>query len=313
MVLAAGGDTKLMRCGGEDEIAVARRAAEQLGLETTMAAIAVLDQTLTRMRQSTHVRTLVEIALVRICRLEDLESLSTLIADLKNGTAPAAPKKNVDGVTSPAQSVPAPTPKPVAEKPERSARPSAVAHDVGATNDVVRAAPQATPDTSTSPTAAAPSSVAADVATEASTSEQDISSPAVSIETATADAAWKKVVAQLHDEGNLLASHAECSEKVTVDDAGCLVVSFTEQAAFHRSACERPDAKAKLEQSVRAIVGSAVRLRFDTAEGVPTPVMPKETKPSPREQQKAIAEHPMIKRAEELFAAEIVGPPRKAR
>src|SRR5690606_8090066 len=61
----------------------------QLGLETILAVVQILDQTLSRLRQSTHVRTLVEIALVRICRLEDLDQLSQLVAQLQGGSGPA--------------------------------------------------------------------------------------------------------------------------------------------------------------------------------------------------------------------------------
>ena len=46
----------------------------------------ILDQTLVRLRQSTHVRTLVEVALVRLCKLEDLDALPGLVAQLRDGT-----------------------------------------------------------------------------------------------------------------------------------------------------------------------------------------------------------------------------------
>ena len=53
----------------------AQEFGEQLGLETLLAMAQILDQTLGRLRQSTHVRTLVEVALVRLCKLEDLDAL----------------------------------------------------------------------------------------------------------------------------------------------------------------------------------------------------------------------------------------------
>jgi DNA polymerase III subunit gamma/tau len=55
-------------------------------LETLLAAVQILDQTLARMRQTTQVRTLVEMALVRICHLERLDDLSALIANFQQGT-----------------------------------------------------------------------------------------------------------------------------------------------------------------------------------------------------------------------------------
>jgi DNA polymerase III subunit gamma/tau len=57
----------------------------QFGLETLLAAVQILDQALARMRQTTQVRTLVEMALVRICHLESLDDLSALIASVQQG------------------------------------------------------------------------------------------------------------------------------------------------------------------------------------------------------------------------------------
>ena len=45
----------------------------------------ILDQTLSRMKYSTQARILAELALVRICNLEDLEELSGLIVQLQTG------------------------------------------------------------------------------------------------------------------------------------------------------------------------------------------------------------------------------------
>ena len=69
-------------------------AGQRLGTETTLAVIQILDEAITKMRLSTHTRTLLEIALVRICQLESLDELADLVAQLKFGAIrpPAAPK-----------------------------------------------------------------------------------------------------------------------------------------------------------------------------------------------------------------------------
>jgi DNA polymerase-3 subunit gamma/tau len=279
-----------MRYGGAEEFAITSRASAELGLETTLAAIGILDQTLTRMRQSTHVRTLVEIALVRICRLENLDALSGLIADLKSGAAPAGANPT-RGQHRPAA--------PAASKKNIDAAPLRVK---------VSANPAAATPTSA---AIAPLALETAVAVQeqaASRSEE----PAINLEADTASEAWRRVVARLHDDDNLLASHAERSAAVSVDDAGCLVVSFTPQTSFDRSRCEKPDARQQLETCASQIVGRPVRLRFDTAQASPTPIQAAK-QPTPREQQQAIADHPLVRRAGELFAAEVVGPPRRAK
>ncbi len=67
--------------GGEQVVA----AAQQLGLDSLLAAMQILDQTLSRMRYSTQGRILAELALVRISHLEDLDDLSAVIAQLQAG------------------------------------------------------------------------------------------------------------------------------------------------------------------------------------------------------------------------------------
>ena len=60
-------------------------AGRRLGLQTILAVMQILDQTLSRMKYSTQARILAELALVRICNLEDLEELSSLIVQLQTG------------------------------------------------------------------------------------------------------------------------------------------------------------------------------------------------------------------------------------
>ena len=69
-------------------------AGKQLGLETTLAVVQILDHSITRMRHCTYTRTLLEIALVRICQLECLDDLADVVAQIRSGTAPALPKQS---------------------------------------------------------------------------------------------------------------------------------------------------------------------------------------------------------------------------
>ena len=68
------------------ELPQLQAAADALGLETLLAILQILDQAVTRMRQSTHVRTLAEVALVRICKLEELDQLPQLVAQVRDQT-----------------------------------------------------------------------------------------------------------------------------------------------------------------------------------------------------------------------------------
>jgi DNA polymerase III subunit gamma/tau len=55
----------------------------QLGLANVLAIAQILDHTSARMRVSVHGRTLVEMAIVRICQLGELDELANLIAELR--------------------------------------------------------------------------------------------------------------------------------------------------------------------------------------------------------------------------------------
>jgi DNA polymerase-3 subunit gamma/tau len=91
-----------------------KTAAEQMGLETILAVVQIFDQAVVRMRQSTHGRVLLEMAVVRACRLENLDELSSLIAQVRDG-ASAGPAP-----TRPTQRTPA-APPPAAAPEKKSA------------------------------------------------------------------------------------------------------------------------------------------------------------------------------------------------
>ena len=86
--VGCGSDVLLYASPGGHEQIVA--AGNSLGLQTILAAMQILEQTLSRLRQSTQARILAELALVRICALEDLDELSTLVAQV-GSTAPLPP------------------------------------------------------------------------------------------------------------------------------------------------------------------------------------------------------------------------------
>ena len=60
-------------------------AGNRWGLDTLLAVMQILDQTLSRMRYSTQGRILAELALVRISHLEDLGELSEILAYFQSG------------------------------------------------------------------------------------------------------------------------------------------------------------------------------------------------------------------------------------
>ena len=103
----------------------------ELGLQTLLAIGQILDQSIVRMRQSTHTRTLLEIALVRVCQLEDLDQLPALLAQVRDGTlatvSAAAPRANLSAAKPISAPPPASTaiPAPEVQKKTPGAGPAA--------------------------------------------------------------------------------------------------------------------------------------------------------------------------------------------
>src|SRR4051812_6272926 len=90
MIMAAGcpADQMLYALPSQaDEVA---EIGQRLGTATVLAIGQILDQTAARLRVSMHARTLVEMAIVRICQLGELDELAAMLAELR-GTESAKP------------------------------------------------------------------------------------------------------------------------------------------------------------------------------------------------------------------------------
>ena len=85
MASTVGCDPNLLLFHSPSDAEQLKAYGQQWGIETLLAAIQILDQTVTRMRHSMHGRVLLEIALVRIANLEDLDLLSNIAAQVSAG------------------------------------------------------------------------------------------------------------------------------------------------------------------------------------------------------------------------------------
>jgi DNA polymerase-3 subunit gamma/tau len=89
MAAQVGCDADLMLHSAQSDYAGLRESGQQMGLQTILAVVQIIDQAVTRMRQSTHVRTLLEIALVQIASLDELDDLAVVIQQLQAGNLSA--------------------------------------------------------------------------------------------------------------------------------------------------------------------------------------------------------------------------------
>jgi len=244
-----------------------RDVAAQLGVQTLLAIAQILDQTAARMRVSTHTRTLAEMALVRLCNLDNLDELASLIGELKGGapTSAAPPvKKNL--VARP----PAPAPTPQVSPTQPTSVPSP--------------ATSAAPAESTPPAAVA---TAPAVAAPAPVSRLTLEN---------VEQVWKQVQESL---SGMIADHAAEADEVSVDNTGRLVLSFSK--SFHRDICEKPNNRSRLEAALQSVCGQTLPIVFSThtrTDAAQPGVTPRQSR---RQQQAEVAAQPFVSKAMELF------------
>jgi DNA polymerase-3 subunit gamma/tau len=90
LVAAIGGADELLLQAAPQQHAALAEAGRTAGVQTLLATLQILDHALVRMRQSTQIRALLEMALVRICHLESLDELPALLEAVRQGGAGAA-------------------------------------------------------------------------------------------------------------------------------------------------------------------------------------------------------------------------------
>ena len=239
-----------------------REIAQQLGVQTLLAIVQVLDQAAARMRVSTHTRTLAEMAVVRICSLENLDELASLIEQLRDGTLePSVPAVKKNSPASP----------PISRT----------------VNSVSVAAPVIPAPAEESNEVAA--------ATNGRHAEPVLNAPTIELTAENVEEVWKQALGALT---GIVAENASHVDEVTVDAGGRLQVMFS--ASFYRDACERPGNRSRLEAALQEVCGQRVPLVFQARQRVDAPVAVASA-PSRRQQQADVAAQPFVKKALELF------------
>ena len=266
------------------------RLGDTLGLETLLAAAQILDQALVRMKQSTQTRTLVEMALVRIARLEQLQALPALIAQLQSGVP---------------LSVPQIAPRPAFVPTASSAPVPSFSQPMGTP---VNQSPAPLPATST------PS--ADDQKKTADVAEPDISRDISPPEEPANDIPWTNAVAQqIWSQGveaiqDMTADYARKAVAIAISGPNRLVASFRKAYSHFKDQLERPERRQKLEQTLADVAGRPIRVEFDLLPDEPHSAAPV-AKPQPtaarrRQRIKELERNLLVQQAIAVFDAEII-------
>jgi DNA polymerase III subunit gamma/tau len=279
--------------GQQEEISA---VAARMGVQTLLAMVQILDQTAARMRVSNHTRILAEMAIVRLCHLDDLDALAELIEQINR--SPDAPIAAVSGPAATESGHDRPPRS--AAPPDRQSRASSTRPE---SSPVVH---QAEPPVRSNSRVSEP---APDAGAETTPSGESISA-----EIAQSDPIPSKACVQLTEEGadrlwqqaielaaGMVADYGALADRVNIGDKGQLVVSFPERYQSGREFCERPANRSRLERALEQIAGGPVAFTLQTHVEQADTVKPSAPPPTRREKQAEIVKQPYVQRALELF------------
>ncbi|HEY4308592.1 MAG TPA: DNA polymerase III subunit gamma/tau [Pirellulales bacterium] len=285
MVAAVGGSSEILLQTDPTSQRLAIEQAEQLGLQTVMAAMQILDHTIARLRYSTQGRVLTELALVRICQLADLEELSTLVEQVRSGAGVVEiSARSTERVTLPRAELSRP------EAP-RVALPSAADASLKKNDEPVLADEESESTSS----ALAP-------AVKTSTAQTAQTSPAaVPLQPADAIRLWQQTLARLQ---GMTADYASSADRVAISAPNSLVVTFAKKYNLAKAFCEKPEQAEKIERALTEVAGRMVRVTFELDQDAGPEAATAAPRPTQgRDRVREVAKHPMVTRAMELFDA----------
>ena len=311
-------ENTLLSCSPSDMEGL-QTLADQLGLETILSCVQVVDQALVRMQSSLHARTLLEVAAVRVCNLEHLDTVGDLVKQLASvdgavttkrpaaGASVKAPlKKNELAEPTPrpvvAQTAPAPTPptpaSPVSDPAPSASSASLVAAGASAATTQMAekqpaAAPSVAPVASTEPAVEKNDSVV-------TTTTQPASLPSAG--TQEIEKNWKQALSALDAEGDLTADMASQYERLDWKSPECLVVTMSD--SYNSDLCSKQDRREKLESALATAAGRSIRLDFVASASAKTQAVrgPRMTR---NQQIRELQQHAYVRQTMDLFDAEV--------
>lgn len=341
MAVAVGGGADLLKLANPVSHGKLKEMAEAWGLHTVLAAVQILDESLVRMRSSISAVTLLEVALVQICELEQIASIPDLLERLQSGQlakpAPQKKKAEVGGlaesfqtgaaqsdsarpaVSAPQANSPAPS-EPVvspAETPSVSDPATTVGEPQSTPSNPTPAQPvsasvesKPTVDSTAPPSSSVPSNSPAQTKAQEATPPPP-SAPASSPRPPASSGGdsyalqqWKQGMAAID---GMLCDFACMAEEVEALDSGNWKVTFPAGGTQAKEYCEQPDKKSELQKVLQQHLGRSISVVFHVRPGQPVRKTAVVSKTAQRQQRmREISNDPYVKRLCEVLDGEIV-------
>ena len=325
------GPDTFLNCS-EGDLEHLKTLSDAIGLETILTIVQLLDSAVVRMQSSLHGRTLLEAAVVRVCNLEKLETISELISQLsdpkaskpsgravprqrvemrrvdvagtadqaalkKNGIAPSQePQQSANVAVETEAQVASVTTSQPGDAKERQGSSEVVAVDV----PVKPAATVVSASAGESPATGdfQPAGETIPLSDSRSTPSDSRSTP---LDSRSIEAHWKTV---LETMGDMTAEMAANYESVELKGADQLLVTLRDKVS--RDLCMKPERRVRFEEAFAKETRQAVRVEFLVSQKTIERPAPK-PKLTRAQQVRKLQDVALVKEAMELFDAEITG------
>jgi DNA polymerase-3 subunit gamma/tau len=279
----------LVSCGGPDvrelpctpnQLEAVKKHVQSVSLDAILAGLEVLTATKTRMRGSTHTLVLLEMSVVRLCKLGELLSVPQLVAALGQGGAVqvAAAPVSSNGNGMPARQLPAAQPQPPSVPPTPQG-------DASKKNSLTAAEPGVNGSSST------------DGAT-------------VPLTESTLHDVWERFIQYATKTYPLLAKQLSQYSSYAIFGPNALAVYFPAGYDAQRASCASEANTQRLQDALRKVTGQAVAVKFErdpnlTAKPVAAPAAPVVL--AAGNSKHRLSTLPLFKKAAEVLGAEIRG------
>ena len=270
LVLAVGADSLLLAATPSQKPRL-EALAQRWAVDSIVSALQILSEARGRLRGSAHGRTLVELALVRVARLENLAELSDVIARLSALEGGAPPPS---GGTADVKKKLEPT-EPVTASPPLGGDGASL---TPASRPVATAAP--------TPPAAPPAP------------QPPARPPAPPLELPATIQVWPDLTKKV---GVRLGVPLSQVAPTAVEDPDILVITLPAGYNWVADVCDSPESRSKIEEALHRLLHRPVQVRFVRSAEPDKPVTPAPTRSPSRGEE--IAGDPMVQKVVELFEA----------
>lgn len=311
-----------------------KQLGDRWGLQTVLAVVGLIDQTLVRIRHSVYSRVLLESTLIQICNLPDLQHISDLAAAASNAGLTSNQKKKPTLI--PRRTAPASSELTSAEQPRISitgqqgtppdaqtgnntltsvTSPNAASTQEQHSTPKVTDSPQPTPTPEARP---AVQNTTNQTSTHAQDGEHGVGTDtpdnSPKFQTARSAEPWTQVEAQrvwqetLGDLESMTEAFARMVSKVVAVGTQQLRLEFPANGNLAMKRCELPEHRNTIVQAVSKRAGRDITLDYYLTEAVPAPKKAETTgnKPSRIQRMREIEANELVRTCIDLFSAEIV-------